>query len=640
MDRAPEDRPQRWRVSLRSKGVAALAVPIVALFGALFAVYWLDADLQAADQMVVRTYEMRASLVDLHGALFSAQAAIAHLNVTGEKVFVTAFDAARRRTGEAQSRLQSYSVGDPGAASALAEIRRLTVPALEETGREARQVAMAELNTRITRLSEYERARFAEAQRQHDMARRRIFRTLIVCGVLGTLITLLVHMVVAGRVVRRLHILEENAHRLAHGLPLDPLPAGTDEIDALGRELESAAHLLRERERALRESEKRHRDLFDRAPVPYEETDANGTVRRVNQATCALLRCAPGDLIGKPAWALVASGTQDEFRAAMMERMASGQEAAPFECEYQFDDGTHITVEIRENLIRNARGKVTGAMRSLFDITERNLAAIAARKVAQYAMELRIKNEQLARALDGARAATTAKSRFLASVSHELRTPLNGIIGLSELLFDQKVGLLSAEQRDLLSDILASSRHLLHLIDDILDVSRVEAGRMEFRPERHRLHDLVVEVRDVVRPLAEKKGVALGLEVPDEVHATVDGARFKQVVYNYLSNAVKFTSEGGSISVRVRLEGNDRFRLEVEDTGVGIGDDELPRLFQEFGQLPSGRKSGQGIGLGLALTRQIIEAQGGVVGVDSRLGRGSTFFAVLPLEGVVKAPTS
>jgi PAS domain S-box-containing protein len=620
--------------------VAALAVPIAALFAALFAVYWLDADLQAADQMVVHTYEMRASLVDLHGALISAQAATAHLGATGESKFVTAFDAALGRAGEAQARLQSYAAGDAGAVARLAEIRRLTVPALGEPGRDARQTAMAELDAGITRLNDYETSRFVEARRLREVARRRIFRTLILCGVLGTLITLLVHMAVAGRVVRRLHVLEENAHRLAHGLPLNPLPAGTDEIDQLGRELENAARLLGEHERDLRDSEKRHRDLFDRAPVPYEETDANGIVRRVNEAVCALLRCAPEDLIGKPAWALVASGTEDEFRAAVMARIASGHEAAPFECEYQFDDGAHISVEVRENLIRNARGEVTGAVRSLLDVTERNLAAIAARKVAQYAMELRIRNEQLARALEGARAATVAKSRFLASVSHELRTPLNGIIGFSELLFDQKVGLLSVEQRDLLSDVLDSSRHLLRLIDDILDLSRVEAGRMEFRPERHRLQDLVVEVQDVVRPLAERKGLALGVEVPAEVHATVDGPRFKQVVYNYLSNAVKFTSEGGSVSVRVRLEGEDRFRLEVEDNGVGIGDDELPRLFQEFGQIPSGRKAGQGIGLGLALTRHIIEAQGGAVGVDSRPGRGSIFFAVLPLDGIVKAPTS
>jgi PAS domain S-box-containing protein len=615
-------------------------VPIAALFAALFAIYWLDEDLQIADRMVVRTYEMRSSLVDLHGSLVSAQAAMAHLGATREDRFRTAFEAARRRAGEAQARLSADAADDPAAAASLVEIRRLTAAAMEESERQARPAAGAELELRIARLSEHEAARFTQAQQRRDLSRRRVLLTLLGCGILGPLATLFVHLVVTGGVLRRLRVMQDNAHKLAHGLPLDPLPPGTDEIAALGNELESAAHLLRDRERDLRESESRYRDLFDRAPVPYEQTDADGKVRRVNQAVCALLRRSPEELIGRSAWELVASGSQDACRSALMVRIATGRETAPFECEYQFEDGTHITVEVHENLIRNARNEVTGTVRSLIDVTERNLAVVAARKVAQYAMELRIKNEQLARALDAARSATLAKSRFLASVSHELRTPLNGIIGFSELLFDQKVGPLAEEQRDLLNDILTSSHHLLQLINDILDLSKVEAGRMEFQPEPHRVHDLVAEVRDVVRPLAERKKLSLSMEVPEEIHAKVDGARFKQVVYNYLSNAVKFTSEGGSVSVRVRMDGQDRFRLEVEDTGVGIEVEELPHLFQEFGQLPSSRKAGQGTGLGLALTRHLIEAQGGVVGVDSRPGRGSTFFAVLPLAAQAKVTVS
>jgi signal transduction histidine kinase len=286
---------------------------------------------------------------------------------------------------------------------------------------------------------------------------------------------------------------------------------------------------------------------------------------------------------------------------------------------------------VREKLIRNPWGDVSGTVRSLLDVTERNLADMAAKKVSQYAMELRIRNEQLARALDAAQAATVAKSRFLANVSHELRTPLNGIIGFSELLHDRKIGPLSDEQRDVLADILTSSRHLLCLINDVLDLSKVEAGRMEFYPEPHRVSELVGEVRDVIRPLAEKKRLNLTVEIPREIHAVMDGSRFKQVVYNYLSNAVKFTAEGGRVSVRVRAEGADRFRLEVEDTGIGIEEQEIPRLFQEFGQLGNRRKAEQGTGLGLALTRHLVEAQGGTVGVESQLSKGSVFYAVLPV---------
>jgi signal transduction histidine kinase len=291
-------------------------------------------------------------------------------------------------------------------------------------------------------------------------------------------------------------------------------------------------------------------------------------------------------------------------------------------------------VEVRENLIRGDHDEVTGVVRSLLDVTERNLAAVAARKVSQYAMELRNKNEQLARALEAARLATEAKSRFLAGVSHELRTPLNGIIGFSELMYDGKLGPVSEDFKDVLSDILTSARHLLQLINDILDLSKVEAGRMEFRPEPCRIEMLVYEVRDVVRPLAERKRIDLSLDLAPNLTAVIDPGRFKQVLYNYLSNAVKFTPEDGRVRVRVSRDQNSSFRLEVEDTGIGISPEEISKLFQEFQQLPNSRKAEQGTGLGLALTRHIVEAQGGSVSVRSTPGSGSVFAALFPLVSI------
>jgi PAS domain S-box-containing protein len=384
----------------------------------------------------------------------------------------------------------------------------------------------------------------------------------------------------------------------------------------------------------VRDNEQRYRDLFDRAPIAFEETDRDGIIRRFNQAVCNLLKCSPDQILGRKAWEFVAPDQQENFRQAMTERIASGTESGAFECDYMLDDGSRITVEIRENLVRDEHEEVTGVVCSLLDVTERNLAAVAARKVSQYAMELRNKNEQLARALEAARLATEAKSRFLAGVSHELRTPLNGIIGFSELMYDAKLGPVSEDHKDVLSDILTSARHLLQLINDILDLSKVEAGRMEFHPEPTRIDTLVYEVRDVVRPLAEKKRLNLGISVPADFTAVVDPARFKQVLYNYLSNAVKFTPENGRVDVRVRREDEASFRLEVEDTGVGISPEEISKLFQEFQQLPNSRKAEQGTGLGLALTRHIVEAQGGSVSVRSIKGTGSVFAAVFPLVSV------
>jgi CheY-like chemotaxis protein len=196
-----------------------------------------------------------------------------------------------------------------------------------------------------------------------------------------------------------------------------------------------------------------------------------------------------------------------------------------------------------------------------------------------------------------------------------------------------------------LADILTSSRHLLQLINDVLDLSKVEAGKMEFRPEPVDLTRLVTEVRDILRGLAAKKRIQIGVEVDPAVgEVVVDPGKLKQILYNYLSNALKFTREGGRVVVCAKAEDADRFRLAVEDNGIGIRPEDIARLFSEFQQLDaSASKAYQGTGLGLALTKRIVDAQGGQIGVTSVLGQGSTFFAVLPRKGraaAVEAPAA
>jgi PAS domain S-box-containing protein len=566
---------------------------MTALFAALFSIYWIEKDAQRTDSEVVRAYDIRAELLRLQVALL---------------------DGSKPSIQSSVSRLKALAGEE-------------ALPIERAVGE-----ALPDVQSRMAVLNEQQDLRLFQARYNRDTARQRLFRIVMVAGIIGPLGGLFVHLIMAGRLIRRLEGLQENARRLAHGLPLEPLRKSTDEIGTLSQQLEDAAFLMRGRERELRESEGRYRDLFDRAPIPYEETDAEGRVRRFNQEVCNLLRCSPDRILGRPAWDLVAPDQKEQYQAAMLERIATGAETGPQECEYFLDDGTTLHVEVRESLIRNDAGEVTGVCRSLLDVTERNLAAVAARKVAQYAMELRNKNEQLAHALDAARSATEAKSRFLASVSHELRTPLNGIIGFSELMFDGKLGPMAEEHREIMGDILASARHLLQLISDILDVSKVEAGKMEFHPEPGRIDLLVNEVRDVVRPLAERKNLRVEVLVPAGLSGVLDRSRFKQVLYNYLSNAVKFTPSGGYVQMRVTVNGNSTLRVEVEDNGTGITPEEMPLLFKEFQQLPNSRKAEQGTGLGLALTRLIVEAQGGSVGVRSAVGKGSTFSAVLPME--------
>ncbi len=395
----------------------------------------------------------------------------------------------------------------------------------------------------------------------------------------------------------------------------------------LGRALEH-----KHAERVLRESEERFRHLFEHAPIAYHEIDREGIIRRVNNAECALLGYRADDLVGKFAWEFIAPHYQDSSRRAVFEKLSGKAPIGPFEREFFCKDGSSIPVEIHETLIRDNTGQILGLRSAVLDIRQRKIAELASEKAEQYTLELMIKNDELVEALEAARQANMVKSRFLANMSHELRTPLNGIIGLSELLYDELVGSLTPEQKEYIGDVLSSGRHLLHLVNNLLDLERVELGKMEFLPEVVDLEQLVTEVRDVLRAVAEGNGITVSVSA-DPALGTVstDPVRLRQIVYNYLSNAIKFSSRGGLVQVRAMRQEGETFRLEVADEGDGIKPEELPLMFADFHQLDRAQKrAGQGAGLGLALTKRIVEAQGGYVGVHSTFGSGSVFYAVLP----------
>jgi len=244
-------------------------------------------------------------------------------------------------------------------------------------------------------------------------------------------------------------------------------------------------------------------------------------------------------------------------------------------------------------------------------------------------------------AQETARRESLFKSRFLANMSHELRTPLNAVIGFSELLLDEVFGPLNEKQRLYVAHIQSGGRHLLTLINDILDLSRIEAGRLVLQRAPSSVQTLVRSVEDVANALAVRQQVTCEFIVPPglpDVH--VDGVRVKQVLFNLLSNAIKFTPSGGRVTLRAESDGR-WVRLHVEDTGVGIRAEDLPRLFREFEQIePTSGVKPEGTGLGLALTRKLVEAHGGRVEVRSTPGQGSTFTVELPVVGIEPTETT
>ena len=257
---------------------------------------------------------------------------------------------------------------------------------------------------------------------------------------------------------------------------------------------------------------------------------------------------------------------------------------------------------------------------------QRRLADAARNK----AHELESENRQI-------QEATRLKSQFLANMSHELRTPLTAIIGFADLLHSRMVPLDSPQHEVFLGHIGTSGRHLLRLINDVLDLSKVESGRFDFFPESFNLRLLVEEVQAILQTQVQHKRLRVVTDIePSLQNLVLDPARLKQVLYNYLSNAIKFTPEGGLITVRARASGACQVCIEVEDTGIGIATVDLPRLFTAYQQLDAGStKQYEGSGLGLALTRHLVEAQGGSVGVRSTLGIGSVFHLVLDQTKVI-----
>jgi signal transduction histidine kinase len=234
-------------------------------------------------------------------------------------------------------------------------------------------------------------------------------------------------------------------------------------------------------------------------------------------------------------------------------------------------------------------------------------------------------------ALEAAREASTLKTRFLASISHELRTPLNGIVGFAELLYDGVLGPVNELQRESLGDMLSCSNHLRLLIGHVLDLAKIESGKMTFNYEPISLGSLAREVIDSLQTIAKSKQIDVVFEADPEVDSVnADAGRLKQILYNYLSNALKFTPNGGRILVKTWAEDRETYRIDVEDNGMGIAPADMPRLFSEFGQLGDSERSKAGSGLGLAISKNIAEAQGGHVGATSELGHGSKFFVVLP----------
>ena len=636
---------------LRAKALALIWIPLPVLFVTSVVMYRTERGERQARTRIEDTWDVRGGIQDVMILFLQAEASAREFGVRGEREALGPYLRSRELFPVVSAHLGTLVRNDPGLSVRWKEIEELInheferldglckipgAPRPSPNGHaralllDQNPSASSALRVKLAAM-QMEQDRLVQLRTQTgETARFHLFAMLMESAVVGIFFQMVATLLFAGTVTGQIRSLEVNAQHLCEGLPPKPLNLDTREIHDLGKRLQDAAFVLAQHSRELRESEERFRTLFREAPIAYHETDRDGVIRHVNTAECALLGVEREALVGKQIWETVSEESREIVRRNCAQRLEGRCPATPYECEYECADHSRVTVEVHENLIHDEQGRVIGIRSALLDVTARKMVTMASRKVNQYARELKTKNEELLLTVGAARAASATKGRFLAAMSHELRTPLNGIIGLTELMYDGLVGPVSDEHQEYLGDILASSRHLLHLVNEVLDLAKVESGRMEFRPETVEIAPLLHEVRDVLRILAERKRISIMVDVDDEVGTVItDAARLRQVVYNYLSNAIKFTNEGGSIQMRARREAAGSYRLEIEDTGPGIEQSDLSRLFTDFQQLDEARPE-QGTGLGLALTKRIVEDQGGSVGVRSTPGVGSVFFAILP----------
>ena len=244
------------------------------------------------------------------------------------------------------------------------------------------------------------------------------------------------------------------------------------------------------------------------------------------------------------------------------------------------------------------------------------------------------KSRELEAALLDVESASRAKSEFLANVSHELRTPLNSIMGFSDLLKDRSFGELNEKQRSYASYIHSSGEQLLNLINDVLDLSRIETGRAAIKLDKIKLADTIKDVLLIFKDKAANNNIEITIEIEKEIKSIeADEHKIKQVLSNLLSNAIKFTPAGGSIHIRARMPQTDFVEASVEDTGIGIKPEDIPKLFKPFSHLESVyTKTTKGIGLGLALAKRLVELHGGKIWVESKYGKGSKFIFTIPVR--------
>jgi len=417
------------------------------------------------------------------------------------------------------------------------------------------------------------------------------------------------------------------------GGSVQSLQAGQGEFEYLTSVVTRTAELLTKQSEVLRESEMKFRAVAQSANDAIVSADQRGNIIAWNTGAERIFGYQDAEVLGKPFTMLIPERYQHAHEQGL-ERMRGGAESKILgkatELAGYRKSGQEFPLELSLSGWKTGEGTFyTGIIR---DITERKHAEEALRALtASLEHKVRERTAELEVARDQALTATQHKSEFLANMSHELRTPLNAVIGFSEVLLEKMFGELNPKQEEYLGDILGSGRHLLALINDILDLAKIESGHMELDIGTFDLPAVLNSTFMLIRERAKRHSIHVSLDIDHRLGGvTADERKLKQILLNLLSNAVKFTPEDGAVSLKAVLQ-DDGVEISVSDTGIGIEPEFQQKIFDEFFQVGGHLKKQEGTGLGLAVTKKFIELHGGRIWVQSAKGQGSTFTFTLPV---------
>lgn len=627
---------------LATKGLVVVAVPLLIFLGSVAALYSISRMESRAEQDVRLTIAIQNDVNEVHALLAEASSGVRGYLLTGEPRFLEPYDRAEQLVPQVTQRLRG-SIRDAEASVHLARIEALAsqkreglsqlVAARRRTGADvvsdptitaglgANKQVLDALRGEIEGMQERERELLAARQDRLDRVR---FNGLVITGLLtvaGLVGSLFAVFLFSSGIVRRVQRLERDAVLLAQGEALEQREAGRDEIGLLAVRMTEASALLRAREQALREGEERFRLVIEGVrDYGIFALDPDGKVISWNTGAERIKGWTSDEILGRH-FSTFYPG--DDAHDRSMRNLAEAVRDGRMEDEgwRVRKDGTLFWANVVITALRDEAGELRGFSKVTRDITERRRA-----------------QEALEHARQEAEQASSAKSLFLSRMSHELRTPLNAILGFAQLLELDHSGRGKTDAASI-DQILRAGRHLLALIDEVLDIARIEAGKLGMEIVPVALSGTISEAVGLSLPEAESHRIAIRHETAHLAPVAADRRRLLQVLLNLLSNAIKYNRPGGEVVITAQVAG-ERVRVEVVDSGIGVDPGQAGELFQPFTRLAAGAARTEGTGLGLSLSRALIEAMGGSIGYAPRFDGhdGACFWFELPLTAQSKMP--